>query len=91
MPPPTPAVLNSPSQGDVGASNTSQIRFEIFGEENVETLVTHSGKVSAVSSQDDIGGPTLVARMRSNANGHVIFPAQNQHNSYSGNLFPDEE
>ena len=44
MPPPTPALLNSLVQGYVGASNTSHLRFEIFGEENVETIVTHSRK-----------------------------------------------
>ena len=31
MPPPTPAVLNSSVQGDVGASNPSHLRFGIFG------------------------------------------------------------
>ena len=48
MPPPTPAVLNSSVQGDVGASNPSHLRFGIFGEENAENLVNHSGKGSVV-------------------------------------------
>ena len=48
MPPPTPATLNSSVQGDVGASNPSHLRFGIFGEENAENLVDHSGKGSVV-------------------------------------------
>ena len=81
MPPPTPAVLNIPIQGDVSASNPSHIIFEIFGEENAENLVTHSGKGSAVLFSDDIGCPTLAARMSSNVHGHVMFPAKTQHKS----------
>ena len=49
VPPPTPDVLNSLVQGDFGASNTSHFRFEIFGDENAEKLVTHSVKGLVVS------------------------------------------
>ena len=49
MTPPTPDVLNSLVQGDVGASNPSHIIFERFVEEDADILVTHSGKGSAVS------------------------------------------
>ena len=90
MRPPTPSVLNSLVQGGVGVSNTSHLRFEIFGEDNVETLVTDSGKVSEVSFSDEIGGPTLAARISSNAHGHVMLPAQTQHNSDSGDIFSKE-
>ena len=86
MPPPNPAVLNISVQGDVGASNPSHLRFEIFGEENVETLVTYSGNGSAVSFSDKIVGPTSATRMSSNAHGHVMLLAQTQHNSDSGDI-----
>ena len=90
MPPPTPDILNSLAQGDVGASNTSHLIFEIFGEENAETLVTHYGKGLAVLLSAEIGGPTLAARMSSNDYGNVMLPAQTQHDSDSGNLFSEE-
>ena len=90
MPPPTPAVLNIPVQGGVGESNPSHLRFEIFGEENAETLVTHSGKGLAVSFSGNIGGPTLAARISSNKHGCVMFPDHNQHDSDSGDLFSEE-
>ena len=91
MPSPTPALLISPVQGNVGASNTFHIIFEIFGEDNAETLVTNSGKGLAVYFSDDIGGPTFSARMSSNAHGHVILPAQTQQHSDSGDIFSEEE
>ena len=91
MPTPTLAVLNIPVQGDVGASNPSHLRFEIFGEENAETLVTHSGKGSEVFFSDEIGGPNLAARISRNAHVHVMLPAQAQHDSDSGDLFSKEE
>ena len=91
MPPTTPAALNSLVQWDVGASTPPHLIFEIFGEENAETLVTHSGKVLAVSFSDDIDGPTLDARMSSNGYGHVILTAQIQHDSDSDNIFSEEE
>ena len=91
MPPPTPAVLNIPVQGGVGASNPSHLRFEIFGEENAETLFTQSGKGSEVLFSDDICGPTLAARMSSNAHRHVMLPAHTQHDSDRGDIFSKEE
>ena len=91
MRPPTPSVLNSLVQGGVGASNPSHLIFEIFGEDNVETLVTDSGKVSEVSFSDEIGGPTLAARMSINAHGHAMLPAQTQHKSDIGDIFSEEE
>ena len=91
MPPPTLAVLNSSVQGGVGASNTSHLIFEIFGEENVNTFVTHSGKGSAVSFSDKIFGPTSATRMSRNALGNVMLPSQTQHDSDSGGLFSKED
>ena len=87
MPHTTPSVLNRLFQGDVGASNPSHLRFERFGEENAETLVTNYGKGSTVLFSDDIGGPTLDARMSSNAHVHVMLTDQTQHNSDSGDIF----
>ena len=91
MPPPTLAVLNSSVQGGVGASNTSHLIFEIFGEENAETLVNHSGKGSAVLFSYEIVGPTSAARMIINAHGNFILPSQTQHDFDSGDLFSMEE
>ena len=91
MPTTTPAVLNSLVQGDVGASNPPHLRFEIFGEENAETLFTQSGKGSEVLFSDDICGPTLAARMSINAHGHAMLPAQTQHKSDIGDIFSEEE
>ena len=87
MPPPTPAILNSSVQEDFGASNPSHLRFEIFGEDNEETLVTHSGKGSVFLFSDEIVGPTSAARMSSNVHGHVMLLAQTQHDSNSVDLF----
>ena len=87
MRPPTPSVLKSLVQGGVGASNPSHLRFEIFGEDNEETLVTHSGKGSVVLFSDEIVGPTSAARMSSNVHGHVMLLAQTQHDSNSVDLF----
>ena len=91
MPSPTPAVLISPVQGNVGASNTFHLIFEIFGEDNAETLVTNSGKGLAVYFSDDIGGPTLDARINSNAHGHVMLPPQTQNDYNSGDIFSEEK
>ena len=90
MPSPTPALLISPVQGNVGASNTFHLRFDIFGEDNAETLFTNSGKGLAVYFSDDIGGPTLDSRINSNAHGHVMFHAQTQNDYNSGDIFYEE-
>ena len=91
MPPPTPVVLNSPVQENNGASNTSHLWFERFGEENAENPVTHSGKGLEVFFSDDTGGPTLADRMSSSGHVHVMLPPQTQYDSDSGDIFYEED